>query len=395
MSDYKNTPDLISNIRQRPLMMQLGLASAALAGPNIKTIKQDSTKFWDGEEAKNAKETMEKVVAGIKAYQQHPYQRPITHQSIIWSDGEARLIWHAAKPSAKRKIAKAQILVIPSMINGAEILDILSKERSLLHWLTKKGYDVFLLEWNLLREDPELATFDKVIGTKITKAIEWLKKEKSDIPMYGLGYCMGGLLLAATEILHPDFFDKLVFVATPWDFAGGNKDNVASHIRKWAEEGGLLRVIHLDYMPNEWLQLIFSGTDPSMITRKFSGFAKQDMASKEARLFVAVEDWVNGGADLPATIVRQAVQDWYIENKPMTGKWRINRKIISAKKINKPSLVIVPSKDRIVPPNSAKALAKQLPRVTKLDVEFGHINMMISSKAEQVMWKPMHDWLSK
>ena len=390
-----STRSVIPGFRQRPLMMQLGLASAALLQPNISKVKEKGKEFWGGADGLAAKSTMEKVIEGIGKYQSHPYQRPLLHKSVIWSDGQARLIWHAAKMKGRRKTAKAQIFMIPSMINGAEILDILPKERSFISWLTKQGYDVFMLEWEHMCEDQELQTLDLTIGTKITKAIEWLRHEKPFIPMYGLGYCMGGLLLAATEILNPDFFDGLVFVATPWDFSGGGKNNISTHIRNWANEGGLLKVIHQDYMPNEWLQLIFAGTDPSMITRKFSSFADLDITSDKAKLFVAVEDWVNGGADLPAGIVRQAVNDWYIHNKPASGKWRINRKIISAKKIKKPALVVIPSNDTIVHPNSAKALAKQLPNATTMTVDFGHISMMMGAKAEEGFWTPLKLWMEK
>ncbi len=394
MPDRKNNSStLIPGFRQRPLMMQLGLASAALLQPNINKVKEKGMNFWGDKDGAAAKVTMEKVIEGLRKYQSHPYQRPNLHKSVVWSDGEARLIWHAAKRRGKSKKAKAQIVMIPSMINGAEILDILPKERSLIGWLCTQGYDIFQLEWENMRDDPELATLDMTIGTKISRMIEWLRQEKTDTPIFGLGYCMGGLLLAATEILNPDFFDGLIFVATPWDFSGGGKNNVATHIRKWADEGGLLKVTHLDYMPNEWLQLIFAGTDPSMITRKFSSFADLDMTSEKAKLFVAVEDWVNGGADMPAGIVRQSVNDWYIHNKPVEGKWRINRKTISPQKITKPCLVIIPSNDTIVPPKSAKALAKQLPHATQLVVEFGHISMMMASRAEEAFWKPMDEWI--
>ena len=98
---------------------------------------------------------------------------------------------------------------------------------------------------------------------------------------------------------------------------------------------------------------------------------------------------------MPAGIVRQAVNDWYIHNKPASGKWRINRKIISAKKIKKPALVVIPSNDTIVHPNSAKALAKQLPNATTMTVDFGHISMMMGAKAEEGFWTPLKLWMEK
>ncbi len=392
--DNRIKPTLLQPaIRQRPLMMQLGLASAAMACPKLLSGKSFGNDFWNDEEGQSSKASMEKVIEGLRKYQMHDYQRGLQHNSIVWSDGEARLIWLAAKTDQRRKYSKGQILVVPSMINGSEILDILPDDRSLLRWLSAQGYDVFLLEWGNMREDPELYDLDQAIATKMGKLLLWLKKQKTDLPLFGLGYCMGGLLLAAAEQLNPDVFDGLVFVATPWDFSVGGEASISAAIHRWVEDGGLVRVAHLDYMPNEWLQLIFAGVDPSMVARKFSAFADMKMNSSQARLFVAVEDWINGGSDLPAGILIGAVNDWYIHNKPIKGNWEIGGQTIKAGSITKPSFVVVPSRDKIVSPISAKSLAKQLPHATILNPDCGHISMMVGGSAKEQMWKPMTKWM--
>lgn len=393
MSGAAKDPFLRPAIRQRPLMMHLGLASAALAGPHLTKGQSFGNDFWQDEEGRRTIASMEKVVEGLRRYQMHPYERKLMHKSVVWSDGQARLVWFAAKTTKKQKSPKAQILVIPSMINGPEILDIVPEEQSLLRWLATEGYDVFLLEWGNMREDEELADIESALSVKVPKLLDWFAKEKSDLPLYGLGYCMGGVLLTAAEILHPDIFDGLIFIATPWDFEAGGKESFAEAIRKWVGEGGLLRVAHIDYMPNEWLQLIFAGTDPAMVARKFSSFADMDRNGPKARLFVAVEDWVNGGHDLPAGIIRQAVQDWYIKNKPVHGKWRVGGQTINAAKIKKPSFVVVPAKDRIVPPVSARPLGKQIKGATILTPDCGHISMMVSAKAQEEVWEPLKRWI--
>lgn len=390
MTDAAKDPLLRPAVRQRPAMLHLGLASAALARPQLARGETFGNDFWEDDQGKRAISSMEKVLKGIRAYQMHPYERPMQHKSVVWSDGEARLVWISAKTKCE---AKAQILVIPSMINGPEILDIVPEEQSLLRWLAGEGYDVFLLEWGNMREDPELGCLDTALSVKLPKALNWLKENKSDTPLYGMGYCMGGLLLAAAEIEQDDLFDALVFIATPWDFEDRDEDSFAGAIHTWVGEGGLQKIIHLDYMPNEWLQLIFAGTDPAMVARKFSSFADMDRDSFKARLFVAVEDWVNGGHDLPADIVREAVEDWYIANKPVNGQWKIGGKTIRAKDIKKPSFVIVPAKDRIVPPKSASPLAKQIEGATILTPDSGHISMMVSPRAKETVWSPMSNWL--
>ena len=151
--------------------------------------------------------------------------------------------------------------------------------------------------------------------------------------------------------------------------------------------------MHLDYMPAQWLQMIFAGVDASLIARKFSAFADMNQESEEARLFVAVEDWVNGGSDLPTAIVHHTVGGWYIENKPFKGEWIIDGKIIDAVNIKKPSFVVVPGRDKIVPPNSARSLGKKIKAAEVIEPDCGHISMMIGRNAESDVWTPMRDWI--
>lgn len=379
--------------RQRPLMMQLALASGALAQPSLLKGQHFTDDFWQKPDGQTARASMEKVVAGLRQYQLHPYERKPERTSIVWSDGEARIAWFAGKPRGRTAKPKASLFLIPSMINGAEILDILPEDRSLIRWLAAQGYDVFVLEWGQMRNDPELADLDSALSQKLARAVTWLSAQV-DTPLIGIGYCMGGLFLAASEILNPEAFDALVFIATPWDFQAGAKGNFAEAIAGWAPDG-LQRVLHLNYLPNEWLQMIFAGVDPSMVARKFSAFADMKENSREAKLFVAVEDWVNGGGDLPSGVVQQTVRRWYLDNAPVAGTWSIAGIPIEAKKIKKPSLVIIPAKDKIVPPASARALARQIKGSDQMVPDCGHISMMVGARAEKDVWIPMRDWIKK
>ncbi len=130
-----------------------------------------------------------------------------------------------------------------------------------------------------------------------------------------------------------------------------------------------------------------------MVARKFSAFADMKEGGLEEMVFVAVEDWVNGGDNLPSGVVQQAVKNWYQDNKVVSGEWAVGRKKINARKIQKPSLVIVPAKDKIVPPISAKPLARQIKNADILIPECGHISMMVGTRAEKEVWKPIRDWI--
>jgi poly(3-hydroxyalkanoate) synthetase len=210
-------------------------------------------------------------------------------------------------------------------------------------------------------------------------------------PICGVGYCMGGILLAAADILYPTFFKALSFVATPWDFHASVDGNFAEQLVNWSQDG-LPKIKAIDYVPADWLQMIFLGVDPAQIARKFSAFADMNPEDEVTKIFIEVEDWLNNGADIPSPLLIESVSKWYIDNEIVLGKWRVGRTIIDARKIKKPCHVTVPQKDRIVPPQSAMGICQQLSNVTILRADTGHISLMMGRQARDILWAPLRDF---
>jgi polyhydroxyalkanoate synthase subunit PhaC len=55
--------------------------------------------------------------------------------------------------------------------------------------------------------------------------------------------------------------------------------------------------------------------------------------------------------------------------------------------------VVLPRRDRIVPPHSAMPLAAAIPQAEVLRPALGHIGMMASAEAPATVWQPIADWL--
>jgi polyhydroxyalkanoate synthase len=55
----------------------------------------------------------------------------------------------------------------------------------------------------------------------------------------------------------------------------------------------------------------------------------------------------------------------------------------------------LPTRDRIVPPRSAAALAARLADATVLEPEGGHIGMVVGSNARVRLWTPLAAWLRR
>ena len=88
---------------------------------------------------------------------------------------------------------------------------------------------------------------------------------------------------------------------------------------------------------------------------------------------------------------------WYVENKPAKGQWQIDGIDINPADICCPTLAVIPESDRIVPPESAKALFDALPADirSELHPSAGHIGMMVGSRAEKSTWQPLVEWLAQ
>src|SRR5205823_910774 len=171
----------------------------------------------------------------------------------------------------------------------------------------------------------------------------------------------------------------VALLATPWDFRAEQPEQ--SRLLA-ALVAALPRICGpMEALPVEIIQSLFWSLDPLLAERKFVRFAGLDPAGAEARTFVALEDWINDGVPLAWNVAEECARGWYGDNDPAAGRWQAAGSPIVPGSLNKPALVVLPRRDRIVPPVSAAALARALPNATVLRPAFGHIGMMAAADA--------------
>lgn len=59
------------------------------------------------------------------------------------------------------------------------------------------------------------------------------------------------------------------------------------------------------------------------------------------------------------------------------------------------ALVVIPARDRIVPPASAEALDAALPHAAVRRVPLGHVGMIVGGRALRSLWAPLANWPGK
>jgi polyhydroxyalkanoate synthase len=326
------------------------------------------------------------LAAGIKAYRGHPYHRDLPAPPTLWRDGTTRLL--DFRPGGGQPV-----LVVPSLVNRAYILD-LSVERSLLRWLAAEtGLRPLLVDWDAPDEAERKFTLTDYIAGRLDAAFDAAHATSpGGAPIAVAGYCMGGLLALALAVRRQAQVSRLALLATPWDFHSDRIAQAETAGRAIPAAGPLLETY--GELPVDVIQSMFAGLDPFLVLRKFITFAHLDPASGKAAQFVALEDWLNDGVPLAAPVARECLAGWYGENTPHRHKWRVDGEIVDPAALTRPALVLVPQHDRIVPPGSASALGEVLPAATVKPLPFGHIGMVAGAQAKSAVWAPLADWLS-
>ncbi len=337
------------------------------------------------------------LLDGILAYRRHPYVRDLTPAPVVWSDGATRLLDYGAVPEACGA-GGIPVLVVPSLVNRAYILD-LDAQTSLLRWLAGQGVHPYLVDWGRPGPDERGFTLTDYIAGRLEGALDALCAHRASgigaaadgaRPIV-IGYCMGGLLALALALRRREDLAGLALMATPWDFHADPSGDAAAAVATATALSPALD--SLGELPVDAIQALFATLDPLQTARKFIAFSRLDPDSRKARLFVALEDWLNDGVPLTAPVARECLIGWYGENTPARGRWRVAGRAVDPGALAMPCLSLVPAQDRIVPPASAAALGDAIPGAKQLKPPIGHIGMVVSGGARERIWSPLAEWL--
>jgi poly(3-hydroxyalkanoate) synthetase len=326
------------------------------------------------------------LITGIAAYRRHDWQRTLIDPPAIWSEGSTRLLDYGRPGGHPRG---RPVLFVPSLINRAYVLD-LAEGNSMLRWLARQDVRPMLLDWGWPGETERRFTLTDYVAGRMERAMT-AAAQASGGPLVLAGYCMGGTLAVAAAQRRPDLIRGLALLAAPWDFHNPDPERAI----RAAETLPLLEpaLAFSNALSVDLLQSLFAMLDPWGVAEKYRGFARLPQDSARARLFVALEDWLNDGVPLAAHVARACLGEWYGENAPARGNWRIAGLAVEPAAITKPTFVAVPGRDRIVPPESALPLARLIPEAVLHQPAAGHIGMAAGAGAEASLWRPLLGWL--
>lgn len=324
------------------------------------------------------------LIEGIAAYRRHPWRRRMRAPPAVWEEGASRLLDYGGPDGAPA------VLFVPSLINRAYILD-LTPGHSMMRWLAQHRVRPLLLDWGWPETKERRFTLTDYVAGRLERALAAAHSRVGG-PVVLAGYCMGGTLAVAAATRRPDLISALALLAAPWDFHAAGRD-LPVQLAGWVPAlEPALAVSHA--LPVDLIQAMFALLDPWGVADKYRAFARLDPASERARLFVALEDWLNDGVPLAAPVARECLTGWYGANTPARGDWQIAGLAVDPAGLRMPALVVAPQRDRIVPPESAQPLSELIAGATLLTPQAGHIGMAAGPRAQTVLWEPLLEWLT-
>ncbi|MEQ8964340.1 MAG: alpha/beta hydrolase [Azospirillaceae bacterium] len=331
-------------------------------------------------------------LTGLERYRHHPYRRALPDPPVLWREGGTRLLDFGGLPGAA---ADGQpVLVVPSLVNRGYVLD-LTEATSLMRWLAAGPapggrFRPLLVDWGWPDEAARHFTLTDYVAGRLERAFEAALTTTGG-PMPVLGYCMGGLLAVALAARRRDV-SALALLATPWDFHAedpGRATRLAAAMEPFRPA-----IATWGALPVDGVQMLFAMLDPLLALDKFARFARMPEDSPRVEPFVALEDWLNDGVPLAGPVAMECLDGWYGRNTPAAGAWAVAGAPVVPETLSLPSLHVVPDRDRIVPPASARGLAGRIPGSETLSPALGHIGMIVGGRGRAQVWEPLASWLA-
>jgi len=315
----------------------------------------------------------------------------LTPKTSIWSRGTLKLYHYHAQAD---EVYRLPLVLVMSLVSKPYILD-LAPGQSLVEFLVKKGFDVYMIDWGVPRpEDCRLRLEDYVLDF-LPECLDKVARDSGESEASIVGYCMGGLLASMYAALHTEGpLRNLVCFTTPIDFDG------MGLFKRWTDPRhfDVDRIVDsLGNVPPELLYASFNLLRPvSQAVGRVQLWDNlwNDRFVESYRRF---DRWAADQIPFPGECFRQTTKELQQENKLVKKEFLLGGRRIDLAEIKVPLLHVVAEHDHIVPYDASRALVPMVGSEDKTEVMLkgGHVSLVAGANAVNRLWPRIEAWLSE
>jgi polyhydroxyalkanoate synthase len=264
------------------------------------------------------------------------------------------------------------VLIVYSWVNNATILDF-SENSSLIQSLIQLGVTVYLLDWKL--PQPDSATLSDYLYQQIADSVRHIQ-QLDELKPHLMGVCQGGnFALSYAGVTWAKDIASLSLLMTPIDA------NPSLSLLNQYGAAKLPASVISNVIPGELIQTFFNMLSPM---KQIYGRPFAAVMSHSTEHFLKVDGWLNQTAHLSAPLVAEYNQIFFQENTLMQEKPEIAGMTINVDRIDVPILNCMARYDRLVVPDSSKALSSLVCEkyYRELYVAGGHLAIFTEVKAQ-------------
>lgn len=335
--------------------------------------------------------TIQRSIKGLEYISTGDPAVGLTPKDIIHQRGTLKLYHY--HPQAD-EVYRVPVLLVMSLISKPYILD-LTPGQSLVEFLLKRGFDVYMIDWGIPRPEDARLRFEDYVLDFIPNSVARVLDDCGEDEISIVGYCMGGQLSSMYAALHPDGpLKNLACFTTPVDANG------MELFQRWTDRRyfDVDRVVDtLGNVPPELLYASFDMLKPAQRVAKNIQLWDNLWNDEFVKSYRMFDRWAADQIPFPGECFRQVTKQMMWENRFAKNEFEIGGKRVDLGNIKVPFIHVVAEHDHIVPYEAAKPLVPMVGSEDKREVMLkgGHVSLVAGGNAIYRLWPQLDSWLSE
>jgi polyhydroxyalkanoate synthase subunit PhaC len=291
-------------------------------------------------------------------------------------------------------VFRVPVLLVMATTNRGYIFDMVPGQ-SFVEFLLKRGYDVFMVDWDAPRPDERDLAMEDYILDFLPACVEKVKENSGEPDLTVIGYCFGGVLSLLWAALHREAgLKNLITFTTPINF------KAMEAFQAWSDP----RFFDVDQVvetfgqcPAEMLYTAFSmlrpGAQVAGNIRLWDNMWNDEFV-KSYRMF---DRWATDMLPLAGAYFRQTTKQLMWDNALYEKRMTVGGRTVDLSTIVAPFMHVTAEHDHIVPAAASAPLIDMIGSADKQQVilKGGHVSLVAGANAVRRLWPQLDMWLGE